>query len=128
IVQLSDRAEAAQLAPALERLFLDVREHPVRSMFIGHALAKIAENAGDAAAAFAWLQKAKAALKREARYDHAAAQALHDAAQPIDARGGFASEEPIFIVGLPRTGTTLLDRVLSSHPQVVSAGELPQFV
>jgi tetratricopeptide (TPR) repeat protein len=31
----------------------------------------------------------------------------------------------IFIVGLPRSGTTLIDRILSSHPRVISGGELP---
>src|SRR5690606_33135980 len=31
---------------------------------------------------------------------------------------------PIFVVGMPRTGTTLVDRILSSHPDVGSAGEL----
>ncbi len=34
---------------------------------------------------------------------------------------------PIFIVGLPRSGTTLLDRMLSSHSQVTSAGEIIDF-
>ncbi|MDB5467183.1 MAG: hypothetical protein JWQ46_1945, partial [Phenylobacterium sp.] len=40
---------------------------------------------------------------------------------------GDPSEEPIFVVGLPRSGTTLVDRILSSHPQVTSAGELSNF-
>lgn len=35
--------------------------------------------------------------------------------------------QPIFIVGMPRSGTTLLERVLSNHSQVVSAGELDDF-
>ncbi|MGH8215038.1 MAG: tetratricopeptide repeat-containing sulfotransferase family protein [Rhodanobacteraceae bacterium] len=34
---------------------------------------------------------------------------------------------PIFIVGLPRSGTTLLDRMLGNHPDVKSAGELTDF-
>jgi tetratricopeptide (TPR) repeat protein len=34
-------------------------------------------------------------------------------------------ERPIFIIGVPRTGTTLVDRIIGSHSQVHSAGELP---
>ena len=34
------------------------------------------------------------------------------------------ADAPLFVVGLPRTGTTLVDRILASHPQVSSAGEL----
>ena len=37
------------------------------------------------------------------------------------------SDEPIFILGMPRTGTTLVERILSSHDQVFSAGELNNF-
>jgi len=37
---------------------------------------------------------------------------------------GDPSERPVFIVGMPRSGTTLTEQILSSHPQVESAGEL----
>ena len=43
------------------------------------------------------------------------------------ATSGFASDEPIFVIGMPRTGTTLLDRILSSHADVHSVGELQNF-
>ena len=44
-----------------------------------------------------------------------------------DSTHGFEGPTPIFIVGLPRSGTTLLDRMLSSHSEVTSAGELIEF-
>jgi len=37
---------------------------------------------------------------------------------------GNPSEIPVFIVGMPRSGTTLVDRIVSAHPQAASAGEL----
>lgn len=38
---------------------------------------------------------------------------------------GITSQVPVFIVGMPRTGTTLVEQILSSHPEVHGAGELP---
>lgn len=40
---------------------------------------------------------------------------------------GYQSNEPIFILGMPRTGTTLVERILSSHSRVESLGELGIF-
>ena len=38
--------------------------------------------------------------------------------------GSNESERPVFIVGMPRSGTTLVEQILSSHPEVYGAGEL----
>ena len=38
---------------------------------------------------------------------------------------GSGSELPVFIVGMPRSGTSLTEQILASHPAVVGAGELP---
>tara|TARA_R110002074_G_scaffold124579_5_gene261167 strand:- start:396 stop:1751 length:1356 start_codon:yes stop_codon:yes gene_type:complete len=38
---------------------------------------------------------------------------------------GHQSKVPVFIVGMPRTGTTLVEQILSSHPEIHGAGELP---
>ncbi|MEP6897691.1 MAG: sulfotransferase [Rhodanobacter sp.] len=46
---------------------------------------------------------------------------------PAAAADGYATDEPIFIIGMPRTGTTLVERIVSSHPDVHSAGELLNF-
>jgi hypothetical protein len=40
---------------------------------------------------------------------------------------GAASDTPLFIVGLPRSGTTLVEQILASHPEVYGAGELSWF-
>lgn len=37
---------------------------------------------------------------------------------------GHSSTQPVFIVGLPRSGTTLVEQILASHPEVFGAGEL----
>ena len=41
---------------------------------------------------------------------------------------GSHSELPVFVIGLPRSGTTLVEQILSSHPEVFGAGELESFV
>ncbi|RMD70257.1 MAG: sulfotransferase family protein, partial [Gammaproteobacteria bacterium] len=48
----------------------------------------------------------------------------------FEARRGWGVEDelPVFIVGMPRSGTTLTEQILSSHPQVHGAGELEDLV
>ena len=41
------------------------------------------------------------------------------------ARAGDPSARPVFVFGLPRSGTTLVEQILASHSQVFGAGELP---
>jgi len=40
---------------------------------------------------------------------------------------GHSSDKPVFVVGMPRSGTTLFERLLSSHPEVAGVGELGFF-
>lgn len=47
--------------------------------------------------------------------------------EPRAAADGYPSHEPIFVIGMPRSGTTLVERIISSHPSVHSAGELLNF-
>lgn len=101
-------------------------------LHLHHALAKEHEDLGDYGQAFAHLAAGKAAKRATLHYDPARDQALFQALidafpAPVAAGGGCDSDEPIFIIGMPRTGTTLVERILSCHPQVHSAGELQNF-
>lgn len=114
---------------ALEALFARLVEADDR-LFIGHALAKAHEDLGQPDAAMAWLGRAKAKKKDQIGYRFAQDAPLFEAARANAAHQGgpgHKDDAPIFIVGLPRTGTTLVDRILSSHAEVVSAGELTDF-
>ena len=95
-----------------------------------YALAKEHEDLDEADAAVAYLSIANTAHKRAIGYDFASDAAIFDAIEevftdPVALQGrGHMEAAPIFIIGMPRTGTTLVDRILSSHPDVASAGEL----
>ncbi|WP_293677749.1 tetratricopeptide repeat-containing sulfotransferase family protein [uncultured Phenylobacterium sp.] len=106
-------------------------DDPDRALHLGHALAKTCEDLGDHEAALDWLTRAKAAKRAAVGYSSAVDAALFAAAAGTFRAGdpalGDPSEAPIFVVGLPRTGTTLVDRILSSHADVASVGELIDF-
>jgi len=40
---------------------------------------------------------------------------------------GLDTRAPVFIVGMPRTGSTLVEQIISSHPEAVAGGEMPHF-
>ncbi len=104
-------------------------DHPGRAP-VCYALAKELEDLGRHEAAFAWLQRGAAARRRRLDYDVGADVAtLARLADVFDAdwlAGSAAPAEsgPLFILGLPRSGTTLTDRMLSGHDSVASLGEV----
>ncbi|TXC71069.1 sulfotransferase [Sphingomonas ginsenosidivorax] len=102
---------------------------PLDLMRLRYALAKELEDLGRHDEAYAELATANAARKRDLGYDFAIDASLFDALEAgfstdVLAGTGLADAAPIFVIGMPRTGTTLVDRILSSHPDVGSAGEL----
>lgn len=105
---------------------------PDALLHIGHALAKEYEPIHNYPAAMAELAQAKQhkaqTLNYQVEEDLAlfAASTQH-AASPVLSSTGCPSREPIFILGMPRSGTTLVERILSSHSDVLSAGELQDF-
>jgi tetratricopeptide (TPR) repeat protein len=121
--------EVAMLERTLEQPQLDEDAE----LHVCHALAKQREDEQRYADTFRLLERGKRRKAAVLGYSFAADHALFGSAERLPAAlagrtgNGCASREPIFIVGMPRTGTTLVERILSSHPQVFSAGELTNF-
>ncbi|MDE2449247.1 MAG: sulfotransferase [Gammaproteobacteria bacterium] len=93
------------------------------------ALAKSYEDMADYGASWCHLTAGNRIERSLFQYDVAADQAmverLIESFPGVEPAGRDSTgESPIFIVGLPRTGTTLLERSISRHSQVHAAGEL----
>ena len=98
-----------------------------------YALAKEYEDLGDYEKSFRRLQRGARLRRDHLRYDVANDVATVDwiieafPRAPGAPTPAASADAPIFIVGLPRSGSTLVDRILGSHSQVHSAGELHCF-
>jgi tetratricopeptide (TPR) repeat protein len=105
---------------------------PVDRYHLCFALGKALEDRGDYAESFAFYERGNALKKIECRYRpeplerNAHLQASVCTAEFFAARQGVgcADRSPIFIVGLPRSGSTLIEQILSSHSQVEGTMEL----
>jgi tetratricopeptide (TPR) repeat protein len=108
------------------------RASPGRAhLLTGYALAKELEDIGRSEEAFDQLVAVNAAHHRRLAYDFARDAAVFDAVEAAwpsvrqaPALDGPGDDAPILVIGMPRTGTTLVDRILASHPHVESVGEL----
>jgi tetratricopeptide (TPR) repeat protein len=104
---------------------------------LNFALGKARDDLGDQRAAFAAYTLGNALKYRQHSYDECNADAtlaafietfskmyFETTAQPVLIDN---NRIPIFIVGMPRSGTTLLEQMLASHPAIYGAGELSTF-
>ena len=99
------------------------------------ALAKAYADVGRHADAFRQWLDGNALKRRKVTYHEAATLGAMDRARAVFTpelfqrfqNKGPPSPVPIFIVGMPRSGTTLIEQILASHPQVFGGGEMKHF-
>ena len=115
---------------ALERVDELTDQSAVNFLF---ALAKAHEDAGDFDAAWDYYQRGNARQRMLEHYDPVQTETANDEIiETFDASflegaagQGHSDAAPIFVLGLPRSGSTLIEQILASHSQVEGTSELP---
>ena len=100
------------------------------------AIGKALEDQGEYATSFDYYERGNRLKREEVRYDWTRTdtelklQAEHCTTALFDSKqgAGCAAADPIFIVGLPRAGSTLLEQILASHSQIEGTMELPNIL
>ncbi|WP_417450471.1 tetratricopeptide repeat-containing sulfotransferase family protein [Kordiimonas sp.] len=99
-----------------------------------YALAKEQEDMGEYNAAFAALKRGADMQRAHLRYDvRTEVQNMEDITKTFTRAvfdkipDGSSTDGPVFIVGMPRTGTTLVERILGNHADITAGGELNDF-
>lgn len=125
--QTPDDNHVEQLKYVLDHL---APGHPGR-VPVSYALAKELEDLGRFDESWQFLQQGAVARRRGMQYDVAAdEEAMRLIAEIFDEEllngphDSFQTERPVLVLGLPRSGTTLVDRILNAHSQVESLGEI----
>jgi tetratricopeptide (TPR) repeat protein len=128
--QTRERNHVAQIEALLKEPLYSESAEPV----LCYALAKELEDLKEWKRSFHYLKRGADARRRTMEYDVKNDIAyLHRIAAAYDerffaqARKGFTGRAPIFVLGMPRSGTTLVDRIVSSHSKVASIGESTEF-
>jgi tetratricopeptide (TPR) repeat protein len=100
------------------------------------ALGKALEDGGNFAESFAHYEKANALRRSDIQYSADDTTALMRRSKTLFTveffgerkSGGNGSPDPIFVVGLPRSGSTLIEQILSSHSMIEGTMELPDIL
>ncbi|HEY3910882.1 MAG TPA: sulfotransferase [Stellaceae bacterium] len=120
----------------IEALARDIATLPEDDRIHLHfALGKVYADLDDHDRAFGHLLEGNALKRAQVAYDEAAVMAYFDRIRALFNSGvmqeragaGDPSPVPVFIFGMPRSGTSLVEQILASHPLVHGAGELGDF-
>lgn len=124
------RLDEGELA-SLERLYTSPAIDDDARATAGFAFGKALEDDGRHDEAFAVFQAANAARRRRTPWDaRGFSRGVDSIVAAFDSATAAAAEpargsEVIFVVGMPRSGSTLVEQILSAHPEVEGASELP---
>lgn len=136
LTKMGEELDAVEDLPRLRFALADATQHETYRADAGFALARALQSAGDYDGAFASCAEANRLImewnRQQGRvFDRGGLRQKVDAMIAGFTPGYFAatqcfgnpSEVPVFIVGMPRSGTTLVEQIAASHPRVFGRGE-----
>ncbi len=118
---------------------LNLQAQGIRSwrgrVHVAYALAKEYEDLGEYGLSFAALQQGATIKREHIRYNHADDLQIFASLKSAYSKEAFrrirgtghSSKEPVFVLGMPPTGSTLVERIITSHSAVQGMGELSTF-
>ena len=121
---------------AMEAIMKDASDPTNEAYMALHfGLGKAYEDVGEYDKAFSHFQTGATMKRAKLKYNEEEAFGFFDAIRETFNSNFFAnppfegnpSEVPVFIVGMPRSGSTLIEQILSSYPQTCGAGEIKEF-
>jgi len=105
-----------------------------QALQIHFALAKALEDTGESSRAFEHLRQGNDLKRRQLNYDETSVVNLFRSVSTVFESSlfdrlegnGDPSPTPIFVLGMPRSGSSLIEQILASHPRIQAAGELTE--
>lgn len=132
LAQLRGRLTSDEEFQLMQRVWREAELNANERMFMAFALARVHEQKKEYDPAFEYIRQGNQIKAEVQPYDDAEAgeftTALADCAEAamnkLGSEPGCADSRPVFVLGMPRSGTSLTEQILASHSEVAGAGEL----
>ena len=115
----------------MEKIFNELKDNDEKIEELGYALSKSKEDVKNFKEAFHYMSISNAIRDKKTNYNFQFQEDEHDVKKKIfteiqkkRTNNTLNDNHPIFILGMPRSGTTLIEQILSSHPKVQGFEEI----
>ena len=125
LTQVKRQSERDPELAGMEAEHAKAPQDSLARMQLSFGLGKANDDLKDYGRAFDYFAEGNAIRRKGIDYDPARTRDEFEAMKAVfDQPAAISDDTPIFVVGMPHSGTTLVEQIIASHPQVYGAGEL----